>query len=197
MPPNPSPSPRLLLALALLLVGVGGIVGSGCQPEIPIPEPSTRSSVAVTLPETPNLTPRAYDRFHSDGSLTVEGLLRHRQDSLGHVVTVRGKVHRLTLCEAPPLPEDAPEDAPPPPPPRTCDPPPHAFLVDDPRVSARELLVYGTMRSPLADLEVGQVVTLEGRFDIMSRDGVFLRQAGLLFLPDRPAEPRPEAPAEP
>jgi len=51
------------------------------------------------------------------------------------------------------------------------------------------------MWSVLPTLGEGQEVSLTGSFDIVSKDGVFLRQAGLLVLDDLPA---PEAPvAEP
>ncbi len=157
----------LALPAAALLLAVG------CQQGIPLPEPST------------------------------EGIVRHRDDFLGKDVQVRGVVKKLVKCPQPPPvePLDVVEEgqesdawAPPPRPPRTCDPPPHAYLVDKDAVSDRELLVYGSMWSPLADLELGQEVTLDGRFDIVSKDGVFLRQAGLVVLEDLPAPAPPAAP---
>jgi hypothetical protein len=45
------------------------------------------------------------------------------------------------------------------------------------------------MWSVLPNLEDGQEVTLAGSFDIVSKDGVFLRQAGLVVLDDLPEAP--------
>jgi hypothetical protein len=123
-------------------------------------------------------------------------------------VTVRGVVKKLTKCPEPPPPPPPPPDAvpevvdsdvpppPPPRPPRTCNPPPHLFLVDAKPASKRELLVYGSMWSVLPTLSEGQEIALTGSFDIVSKDGVFLRQAGLLVLDDLP-EPTPPPAAEP
>lgn len=184
---------------------------TGCEPEIPRPKPSVPSNVAVPLPPSPELVRKPYDRVNADGTLTVEGLLRERDKQLGETVSVSGVVKKLTVCPEVP-PEPAPEPPPPPPgakppkpgevvaappppprPPRTCSPPPHFFLVDKNPVSKRELLVYGSMWSVLPTLKEGQEVSLVGQFDIVSKDGVFLRQAGLLILDDLPeVVPQPE-----
>ena len=50
--------------------------------------------------------------------------------------------------------------------------------------------MYGSTWSVLPTLVEGQEVALTGGFDIVSKDGVFLRQAGLLVLDDLP-EPEP------
>lgn len=189
---------------------------TGCEPEIPRPKPSVPSNVAVPLPPSPELVRKPYDRVNADGTLTVEGLLRERDKQLGETVSVSGVVKKLTTCPEVP-PEPAPEPPPPPPgaqppkpgevvapppppprPPRTCSPPPHFFLVDKNPVSKRELLVYGSMWSVLPTLKEGQEVSLVGQFDIVSKDGVFLRQAGLLILDDLPeVVPQPEPAPEP
>ena len=186
-------------------------VSTGCEPEIPRPRTSVPSNVAVPLPPSPELVRKPYDRVNADGTLTVEGLLRERDKQLGETVSVSGVVKKLVVCPEVP-PEPAPEPpppepgakppkpgevvaAPPPPPrpPRTCSPPPHFFLVDKTPVSKRELLVYGSMWSVLPTLKEGQEVSLVGQFDIVSKDGVFLRQAGLLILDDLPeVVPQPE-----
>lgn len=185
------------------VVGIGALAAlTACKQEIPLPPPSERSNVAVTLPPTPTLAVKPYERLHPDGVLTVEGLMRNRDEFLGKVVKVRGVVSELTHCPTPPPAEPVLDDKgvevpqPPPRPPRTCDPPPHAILVDKGREAPRELLVYGSMYSAIEHFEVGAEATVEGTFDIVSRDGVFLRQAGLLttpdIIPDIPIDPPEE-----
>lgn len=190
-----------------LALALSGLVGGGCDKEIPKPRPSQRSDVVVPLPTAPDLTQKPYEKLNADGSYTVEGLLRERDKLIGESVTVRGVVKKLTRCPPPPPPPPPDPDAtpdvvdsdvpppPPPRPPRTCNPPPHLFMVDAKPASKRELLVYGSMWSVLPTLADGQEVSLTGSFDIVSKDGVFLRQAGLLVLDDLP-EPVP-APVEP
>ncbi len=202
-------------ALGSLALASGAALLMGCEPEIHKPKPSVRSNVVVPLPPSPELVRKPYEKVNKDGTLTVEGILRERATYIGEGVTVRGVVTKLTKCAAPP-PEPAPEPEvvpkdkpkgpagpdgkevavpPPPRPPRTCSPPPHFFLVDKNPVSKRELLVYGSMWSVLPTLEEGAEVTLAGQFDIVSKDGVFLRQAGLLILDDLPeVMPTPDAP---
>jgi hypothetical protein len=183
-------APALGFALAL----------AGCGNEVPRPKPSERAEVTVALPPAPTLTKRSYEKLAGDGSYTVEGLLRERDKLLGESVSVRGVVKKIQKCPEPPPPPPPVVDAdakggdvvPPPPPPRrprTCNPPPHFFLVDKNPSSKRELLVYGSMWSVLPNLEDGQEVTLAGSFDIVSKDGVFLRQAGLVVLDDLPEAP--------
>ena len=196
-------SPLRITAFALL-VALG--VGAGCKQEIPLPPASTRSDVIASLPSAPSLAVKPYTKFHPDGVLTVEGMMRNRDEFLGKTMKVRGIVTKLVKCPTPPAPpvdvDAAPTDGDvvvaPPLPPRLCDPPPQAYLVDRERASRRELLVYGTMRSPIADFEEGAEVTVEGRFDIVSKDGVFLRQAGILILDDvEPPPPPVDSDAEP
>ena len=184
------------------LAAVSGLVlASGCGKDIPKPKPSERSDVAVALPPAPDLTQRPYEKLKADGSYTVEGLLRERDKLIGESVTVTGVVKKRQLCSPPSPPDPAASaevvdsDVPlmaPPRPPRTCNPPPHLFLVDAKPASKRELLVYGSMWSVLPTLVEGQEVSVTGSFDIVSKDGVFLRQAGLLVLDDLPL-PTPSA----
>lgn len=193
-------------------VALSGALLMGCEPEINKPKPSVRSNVVVPLPPSPELVRKPYEKVNKDGTLTVEGILRERATYIGEGVTVRGVVTKLIKCpELPPEPAPEPEvvprnkpkgkdtaELPPPPrPPRTCSPPPHFFLVDKSPVSKRELLVYGSMWSVLPILKEGSEVTLAGQFDIVSKDGVFLRQAGLLILDDLPeVMPVPDPPGE-
>jgi len=184
---------------ASIVLALTVAVGPGCKQEIPLPPPATRADASVTLPPTPSLTEKPYAKFHPDGVLTVEGIMRNRDEFLGKTMKVRGVVTKLVVCPTPPAPEPDPDAGPvdddvvvpPPLPPRLCDPPPQAYLVDKDKVSRRELLVYGSMRSPIKDFAEGAEVTVEGRFDIVSRDGVFLRQAGLLVLEDLEPPPPP------
>jgi hypothetical protein len=166
---------------------------SGCGTEIPKPKPSVRSNVQVALPEKPDLTARPFKKTHEDGSATVEGLLREREKHLGETVSVRGMVKKLVKCPEAGAPKEG--DVVGGRPARTCNPPPHFFLVDKEPGSPRELLVYGSMWSVLPQMNEGEEVTLSGSFDIVSKDGVFLRQAGLLLLEDLP-EPKPAEPAD-
>ncbi len=193
--------PHLLLLSVSALVTAGGI--SACEKPIPRPAPSTRSNVVVTLPASPELTARPYRKVNDDGTLTVEGLLRERDQLLGDTVSVTAKVDKAVLCAPvpPPPPAEPPAaDAPPPAPivPDTCNPPQHLVLVDaDARADTKwRLTVYGTMKSALKDAKEGAVLSLTGHFDIVSKDGVFLRQGGLLLLDDLPELP-PEPKAAP
>jgi len=193
---------RIGYSFAFGIVAVG-LIG-GCTKDIPKPRPSERSDVSVGLPPAPDLAKKPYEKLNADGSYTVEGLLRERDKLIGESVTVRGVVKKLQKCPPPPPPPPPEADAlvevidsdvpppPPPRPPRTCNPPPNLYLIDAKPASKRELLVYGSMWSVLPTLGDGQEVSLTGSFDIVSKDGVFLRQAGLLVLDDLPA---PEAPA--
>lgn len=196
--------PHLALQSLACIASIGAVgVGAGCEKPIPRPQPSTRSNVVVTLPASPELTARPYKKVNDDGTVTVEGLLRERDQLLGDTVSVTGKVDKAVLCApipAPPPAEPPPPDAPPPEPvvPPTCNPPQHLVLVDPGAAADTKwrLTVYGTMKSPLKDAKEGAVISLTGHFDMVSRDGVFLRQGGLLLLDDLPEPPEP-APTTP
>lgn len=178
--------------------GIGMFFGSlGCETPIPRPQPSVRSAKVVTLPAPPELTARPFKLINTDGSFTVQGLLRSRDKVLGDTVTVTGKVARLVKCEAPPAPPPATPDEVPviPEVPATCTPTQHMVLADEGGNPKYELTVYGTMRSVLGIATLGQTMTLTGQFDMVSSDGLFLRQAGLLLLDDIPVEPPADAPA--
>ncbi len=178
-------------------IAVTGLIGplAACETTIPRPAPSVRPATTVTLPAAPELTARPFRMINADGSFTVEGLLRSRDKVLGDTVTVSGKVVKLVKCEAPPAPAPANPEEPQPIPeiPPTCTPTQHLVLADEGGNSKYQLTVYGTMRSMLGLAELNQPMTLTGHFDIVSTDGMMLRQAGLLLLDDIPVEP----PAEP
>lgn len=201
-------SGRLLGLVAGLALGAA----PGCDKQDKKPQLSERSTKTVTLPPKPVLKELPYKVTHADGALTIEGIMRGRDDHIGKDVKVRGIIEKLVQCPEPPPPpppppvdpfapqqldaagNPVPPPEPPPPPrrPRTCNPPPHAYLKDATPVSKRRLLVYGSMWSKLENFKMGDSVTVEGRFDIVSRDGVFLRQAGLVIMPDLPP-PEPVA----
>tara|TARA_B100000674_G_scaffold470211_1_gene457833 strand:- start:912 stop:1538 length:627 start_codon:yes stop_codon:yes gene_type:complete len=172
---------------------------------------SKRSGVKVQLPDKPELKKPSYKRVHGDGVLTVEGLLRERDAHLNRQVTVRGKVDMVKLCDA--VQEEAPgitakpadkirrEKA------RKktgnepvvvetittwkCKPQPYAILVDSEGSQRHRLRVGGTMGSRLASLKVGEMVDLNGTFDVVSPNRKYMDQQGVLFLQDlgQPATP--------
>ncbi len=192
----------------LAVLAVGSLASSlfgGCEQKIPSPPPAERSEVRGSLPPPPDFTQKAFERMFPDGTLTVAGLVREREKLIGETVSVRGRVTKLVKCPPPPPPpppdtdivEDkkggkdagAAEPPPPPPrPPRLCDAPnpqPNFFLVDL-VAPGREVQVVGTMWSLLPKFAEGQDVTVTGTFDIVSPDGTFIRQAGLVILDDVP-----------
>ena len=155
---------------------------------------STRSKVKVKLPPTPDLTPKDVQIKHSDGTFTVAGVLSKRAELVGRAITVRGRVLSVSGCPAPPAPADADAADAPPPVREDCYPPPHLYIGDAADAAERRLLVTGPMSAGVADQVVGRVVTLQGDFDLVSPDGAYIRQAGLLVLP-APAPREPEGPA--
>jgi len=189
------------------VLGMCGVIslsmaGLGCDKPLPRPEPTVRSTKVVTLPAAPELSVTPYTARHSDGTLTVEGLLRERDKHIGTSVIVRGRVASAVKCA--PIPQDLPTDAPPETPlpapviPDNCTPPQHLVLEDAGGNPKWKLTAYGSMKSQLGLASEGQEVTLTGDFNMISPDGVFLRQGGLLLLPDlAPPAPEPEpAPAD-
>lgn len=167
-----------------LTAGAAVLFGA-CDKPIPVPGPTERSEVEVPLPPSPDLTPKPFEKFHDDGSYTVEGAMRGVEMLAGETVSVKGIVEGLKLCDTDTLPADLEDDSPVRPE-RLCDPPPQLMLRDAEPVSKRKLLVYGSMWSVMPTLKEGQEVTLTGRLNIVSGDGLILRQAGLLELDDLP-----------
>ncbi len=178
------------------LAALVGFFVLGCEPSIPRPPASQRPTSAPALPPSPSLEVRPYRKLLDDGSYTVEGLLRDRERVMGEDVTVTGVVASVVKCAPAPVAAQLeakstsrsgePAPAPAPVVPATCNPPQHLVLVDpdagpEPKWS---LTVYGTMKSALARQTQGETTTLTGDFAMSSPDGVFLRQGGMLILPD-------------
>ncbi|MGM0575101.1 MAG: hypothetical protein ACQEXJ_05155 [Myxococcota bacterium] len=192
------------LAVALAVAAVSSM---GCKGEEEHPV-SPRSDVQVSLPAPPDLSPVKVETHHDDGILTVAGVVKERGSLMGEDVTVRGKVDEVFTCPKAPEPsregdadagaapaptgeepdagvaEDVEAEAP------FCPKPPHLFLVDDMGQGER-LLVLGSERTEVGEAEVGDTLTLTGRLELMSPDGRFIRQRGLVILPE-PPEPEPE-----
>ncbi|MEZ4267958.1 MAG: hypothetical protein R3F39_16415 [Myxococcota bacterium] len=172
---------------------------------------SPRSTLQVSLPERPSLAPREVKARHSDGAWTVEGFLTADAHAAGEVSKVRGRVVEVFTCpKAPPAPPVEPPDPkakpgdvpPPPPPPKAphCAKPPHMYLADSVGATRYQLLVVGSEATEVGRVAKGDEITVEGAFDVMTRDGAFIRQAGLLVLPEPPPPPEPppvEAPVTP
>jgi hypothetical protein len=165
-------------------------LGPGCDEKEKHPV-SPRSSTRVQLPDTPDLTRPPRPLQHPDGVLTVEGVLRQRDQWLGKPVKVRGSVAELRVCPAALAAVDAAAPVVDPPP---CNPPPSATLTDSGGSPRFRLLVAGSMLSELTGLRLGETTTLEGQLLMLSPDRKYLSQAGLLYLPDRPPPPPPPAP---
>lgn len=170
---------------------------------------SQRSTLQVSLPERPSLAPREIKARHGDGAWTVEGFLTADSHKAGEPAKVRGRVVEVFTCPKPPPappveppdPKAKPGDVPPPPPPPKaphCPQPPHMYLADSVGATRYQLLVVGSEATEVGRVKKGDEVTVEGSFDVMTRDGAFIRQAGLLVLPEPPPPPEPppaEAPA--
>ena len=146
---------------------------SACE-EAPSRVPSVRSDAEVNLPAPPSLAPRPKPAPHADGSLSVEGLLSRAAVHVGQEVTVRGKVVDVIDC-----PKAAKPDAP-------CHPPPHLYLADRSDAQRHRLLVTGWEAERIRAVRPGQELTFHGRFDLVTPDGTFIRQAGLLIVSTKP-----------
>lgn len=144
---------------------------------------SKRSSVAVDLPAKPTLHPPTYVREHPDGVLTVEGLLRDPEPHVGRDIQVRGRVDALVLCKKRPARQAPGEAGDPTSDAWICASQPHAFLVDRIGDKRHRLRLAGSMESRLSSLTIGEQVDLRGTFDLVSPQGKYVDQHGLLFLP--------------
>ena len=152
---------RLALVGSLITVGV-----QGCG-EDRASQLSPRSDVVVVLPPTPDLTPPKVVTNHPDGTLTVAGLILERAKHVDQMVEVRGKVILAHTCET--------RD--------DCHPPAHVLLSDR-KDDEQKLLVAGFSDGYIQQLTVGQELTLHGRFGLVTPDGLFIRQTGLLVVED-------------
>lgn len=212
---------RIVVLAVAASVGAVTAAGGGCDKRDK-QEISPRSTVKLSLPPKPKLVKPQYRKAYDDGALTVEGLLREYKSFMGQNVKVRGKVVSVSQCPVPPpvseevktkaleewdklvklakrLKKNPPPQPtfPPPEAPRTCKPRPHAYLVDEGGDAKWQLLVAGTMWSAVASLEEGSTVTLTGRFDRVTPDGDYVRQQGLIYLPDLPRPEPADAAAAP
>ncbi|MCB9728710.1 MAG: hypothetical protein H6744_16315 [Deltaproteobacteria bacterium] len=165
---------------------------------------SPRSTLKVSLPEAPSLEPREVKARYPDGAWTVEGFLTADGHAAGEKAKVRGRVVEVFTCPKPPPPPPVEEDPnapkpkpgeelPPPPPPKApfCPQPPHMYLADAVGATRYQLLVVGSEATEVGRVAKGDEVTVDGSFDVMTRDGAFIRQAGLLVLPEPPPPPPP------
>ena len=157
----------------------------GCTHESKV-ELSSRSKIKVTLPAKPALVRSKYRRTYDDGVMTVLGLLNHRDSYLKTTLKVRGVITGLALCPATVVPKTPRRrgrkgDAEPA---QTwdCKRPPYALLADPGGKKSQVLRIGGQMNGPLAHLTKGATVTLTGFFDLVSPDGKYVDQQGLLFL---------------
>ena len=153
----------LLLVLSLAFIACPAEVETVLSP---------RSDVVVVLPPTPDLTPPVVKRAHRDGVLTVAGVAAARGQNLEQNITVRGKVVATHTCVEP---TDGG---------KPCHPPTH-FVIWDGADAEHRLVVIGQTVEQVQALVVGQALTLSGRFVMISPDGRFIRQAGILVLTEQ------------
>ena len=173
--PSTRRAPIWVIAVAAL------ILGSACEEEVK--GPSTRSEIEVRLPKSPSFEVRPEPPKHADGALSIAGLLRSADRSAGHEVTVRGLVADTVPCVPDPgleVPKrgkgKAAKDE--------CHPPPHLYLADDVEAQRDRLLIVGWSPNKVLGVRRGQELTFHGRFQRVSPGGTFIRQAGLLVVPE-------------
>lgn len=150
------------------------------QPDVERPEPD------VQLPPVPRLDMVDQPRQYEDGSWSVTGLWLSRSAELGNDLTLTGVIEDIYVCdiEAEPTDDDVDDETQ-----RDEVTPgclrPHLRVADDAR-SRRTLLVTGYEAwhwEP--QLEAGQRVTIEGRFQqqargfVSSDDGLLVARAFL------------------
>ncbi len=154
-------------------------VAAGCQPQSTNKKPKTQ--LKVNLPSSPPMAEPTFVEKYVDGNYTVAGLIRSRSKLLNSEVRVKGYVQSNHAC--------GPLQAP-------CDPPPHVILVDDLARPHKRLVVLGGVDTGLSELQVNQVVMLEGRYLQSDPQGLFIRMEGLLLLPPKKVEEESESEPE-
>lgn len=153
---------------ALTAIVAVACLGCSSPPEQPI---SSRSAVEVTLPERPNLNPTLAPERHPGGVWTVEGLSRASGEQMGRNIEVKGVVTEVYRC---------PDGAS-----KACEQPEHLYLADSLSGRGVQLLVTGKSSRIIGMARKGLELSLKGRLDVVSEDGVFIRQSGLLILPEQ------------
>ncbi len=187
----------------IIAVGLGLALGA-CQRTSNEPL-STASHEHVALPPAPSLTRTIRPVHYAGGAFTVEGLLRGGAHT-GQRVVVRGVVVELHPCKRPAADRPAAKSTEAPRSPKlkaqaaakadhgadttavaqapiTCLREPFLYLADSMQSKRYRLLVAGWAADALDDMKPGRQLTLTGRFDVVTRDGAFIRQSGLLALP--------------
>lgn len=135
---------------------------------------------AVNLPAPPNLEARPAAEKYQDGTLSVEGFLKHAREMLGKPATVRGQIVAVNTCA---------KDR------ELCEIVPHAVVVDDPANARRKMFVVTDPPAWIADAFPDKgTKTLEGTVSLWSPDGRMVNLDGLLVVA-KPAEKPEEKPA--
>jgi len=169
----------------VLAVVLAPLATSACgEPESTL---STRSDVEVRLPSAPNLGQRPEPPTFPDGALSVGGLMAVADTHVGRAVTVRGLVADTVVCKPSEGADKAEQgkgkdkgkaEEP------VCHPPSHLYLADDVKAQRDRLLIVGWSAKKVGGVRRGQQLTFHGGFQRVSPDGTFIRQAGLLVVPE-------------
>ncbi len=162
---------RLALWIAVV---AGAMVTAGCTQktdEAKGPKPQ------VNLPDRPDLSAKQVAEKYTDGTWSVDGLMRHAGELNNQDVTVRGVVLSQELCT----------------PGQACKAESHILLVDEADKPNRRLQVVGPWSDfDLSSLTAGSTQTLTGKVSMWSPSGRLINMDGILVLP----QPKPEVAAE-
>jgi len=139
---------------------------------------------AVNLPAPPNLDIRPAAEKYQDGTLSVEGFLRHAREMLGKPAAVRGQILAVNSC---------PKDR------ELCEVVPHAILVDDLSNPRRKMFVVSDPPAFIVDAYATKSTqTLSGTVSLWSPDGRMVNLDGVLVVAkpvEKPEEKADEKPA--
>lgn len=189
-------------------IAFGG--GSGCWSPGSEPSRPKGSDAELQLPEPPELSGVDVKHRYEDGAWTVPGVLDRGNQLVGRTITVRGRVDEVRHCPPSTATAEGPDaggtgsgrgageadaaageaaDAGSAGPATgrgggPCQPPPHLYLVapDAGTEAGQRLLVVGSMDTAVGEAEEGDELGVEGTFDLVSPDGSFIRQSGLIVL---------------